>query len=92
MAFRATKKDPFEDLPSDWKDAIAQSSVEEINKRVAELAKGEEENQKAKKDDPDLAEKREALKVASEGYKEATKGYKLRMKWIMQVLGDMGKA
>jgi DNA-binding transcriptional regulator GbsR (MarR family) len=92
MAFRATKKDPFAELPNEWKDAIAQSSVEEIDKRIAELSKAEEESQNAKKLDPDLAEKREALKYASEGYKDATKGYKLRMKYIMRVLGDMGKA
>lgn len=91
MPFKRVKKDQFADLPADWKDAIIGSSEEEINKRIAELAKNEEENQKAKKDDADLTEKKEQVKFASEGYRESTKGYKLRMRWIMQILGDRCK-
>lgn len=86
------KKDPFGDIPEEWRDQMMQSSVEDIDAEVARLAKGEEENQKAKKEDPDLAEKREAVKFASEGYRESTKGYKTRMKFIMQVLEGRGKA
>ncbi len=85
------KKDPFEDLDKDWMDSVSSEGVEAINKRIAELAKAQEENLAAMKADEDLAEKKEATKFASEGYRNATKGYKTRMKFIMQVLGDQGK-
>jgi hypothetical protein len=89
MAYQ--KKDPFEGLDREWMDAVVGSSVDDINKRIAELAKAEEENKAAMKADEDLAEKKEAVKFASESYRENTKGYKLRMRWIMQVLADMSK-
>jgi hypothetical protein len=92
MAKRMAKKHPFEDIPEEWRDAVAHASEEEINSRIVELAKAEAENQKAMKEDPDLAEKKEAVKFAAEGYREATKGYKLRMKFIMQSLADRAKA
>ena len=84
-------KDPFADLSVEFKDAIVGSTVEEINKRIAELAKNEEENKSTMKLDQDLTEKKEAVKFASESYREATKAYKLAMSYIMQVLGDKGK-
>lgn len=86
------KKNPFEDLPEEWRDQITQSSPEAIDAEIVRLAKGEEENQAAKRLDRDLEEKKDAVKFASEGYRESTKGYKLRMKFIMQTLADKGKA
>lgn len=85
------KKNPFEDLDEEWMSAVAGSTVDEINARIAELAKAQEENLAAQKADGDLAEKKEAVKFASENYRENTKGYKTRMKYIMQILGDKGK-
>lgn len=85
-------KNPFADLPDDWKTEIDQSPVEAINAKIVELTIAETENQEAKKQDGDLAEKKEALKYANEGYREATKGYKLRLKYILQVLEGRGKA
>jgi hypothetical protein len=87
----AGKKNPFEDLDKEFQDAIAGSSVEDINKRIAELAKAEEENQKLKKEDEDLSEKKEQVKYAAEGYRDSTKSYKLKMRFIMQCLSDSGK-
>ena len=89
MAFE--KKDPFASLDEEWKDAVVAATVEEIDTRIAELAKAEEANLKAKKEDPDLLEKKEQVKLASEGYREATKGYRLRLKYIMRVLSDKAK-
>lgn len=89
---RGKKKLPFEDLPEEWCAEIDQSSVEAINTKIVELTIAETENQEAKKQDGDLAEKKEAVKFASEGYREATKGYKLRMRYILQVLEGRGKA
>jgi hypothetical protein len=86
------KKNPFADLPEDWTTEIEQSSTDDINAKVADMAKAEQENLQAKALDPDLKDKKEAVKFASEGYRESTKGYRLRMKYILSVLEGRGKA
>lgn len=85
-------KTDFEDLDSDFKSTIENMAPEEINLKIAEVAKAEAENQKAKIDDGDLADKKEAVKLASEGYREATKMNKMRIAFAMRVLDDKGKA
>ena len=90
MAKMKTVKDIFEDLDSDWKDAVATMSVDDINSRIAEVAKAEELNQRAKEDDLDLARLKEEVATAGAQYKEATKANKLKIKFAMRVLGDRG--
>lgn len=85
-------KDKFKELDTDWKDAVAASTPEQLDAKIVELVKAEEENQATKASDPQLAELKEQLKEAGAGYKEATKGFKLRVKFILRVLGDKGKA
>jgi len=84
-------KDPFADLDSDWKDAVAQGTVEEINARIAEVAKAEALNQEAKSEDVDLASLKEQVKEAGAQYAEATKANKLKVRFCMRVLGDRGQ-
>lgn len=84
------KKDPFEDLPEDFKDAVTSASVNELKDKLSDVAKNEEANLAAKKADPDLAESKEAVKVASEGYREITKQNKLKRKFIIQQMALSG--
>lgn len=90
--FKKPKKGKFDDLPSDFKDAVAQSSPEEINKRIAEIAKASEELAKAQDDDQDYQEKKEALKEAGAVYREGKKANRLKIQYAIQVLGDKGAA
>jgi hypothetical protein len=90
MARGRPRKNEFEDLDSAWKDGIAGMTEEEINNKIAEIAKAEEENQKLKKEDEQLAEAKEAAKIAGEGYKEASKLSKARIRFCMRVLSDRG--
>jgi hypothetical protein len=87
-----TEKDPFAALTDEFKDAVASSSPEEIMTRIAETAIAEQENQQAKTEDEDLAEKKAAATFAGEQYKEATKMNKLKIKYARRVLEDKGKA
>ena len=87
-----TKKNPFADLPEEWRDMITQSTPEAIDAEIVRITKGEVENLEAKNKDQDLIDKREAVKFANEGYAVQTKAYRLRMKFIMQTLADKGKA
>jgi hypothetical protein len=82
--------DPFKDLPPEFKDAIAASSPEEIRKRICEVALNEEENQRLKAEDQDLAEKKEAAKLAGEQYSDGTKSNRLKIKFMRRCLEDKG--
>ena len=89
---RGTKKDIFDDLDSDFKDTAANLSPDELNARIAEVAKNEQDNLKHKKEDEDLKEKKAQATAAGAQYKEASKQNNLRIKFLMRVLGDKGKA
>jgi hypothetical protein len=90
MARGRPHKGEFADLDTEWKDSIAAMPVEEINSKIAEVAKAEAENQKVMKEDQQLAEAKMAAKMAGEGYREATKMSKLRIKYCVRVLADRG--
>lgn len=83
-------KDPFESLNSDFKDAVAQSSREEIQHRIAEVAIYDADLRKKKKEDGHLKECAEAYKDASEIYREGFKSNKLKIEFMKRVLEDKG--
>lgn len=83
-------KDPFDAIDSDWKDAVAAMSAGEVNLRIAEVAKGEQENQRLRDEDVDLATLKEQVKEAGAQYSEASKVNKLKIRYAMRVLGDKG--
>jgi len=85
------QKGEFDDLDSEWKDSVVSMSEEEINNRIAEIAKAESQNQQDKKDDQHLQECRLACKEAGMLYSENTKMSKLRIKYCMRILRDRGK-
>jgi hypothetical protein len=89
--FRSAKKDQFDDLDSDFKDAAASMSPDELNARIAEVAKNEQENLKLKTEDEDLKAKKAQATEAGKVYKEGSKQNTLRIKFLMRVLGDKGK-
>ena len=84
------KKDEFADLDQDWKDSIVSMSKEEVNSKIAEIAKANEELQKAKKEDEDLQEAKLAAKEAGEIYRSSAKMSKLRIQYCIRVLDDRG--
>lgn len=83
-------KDKFKKLPSDFKDAVAQSSREEIYKRLAALANQVEELAAAKELDNDLAAAKDRYDTASEPYKLQAKDLKLRIKFCVRCINDKG--
>lgn len=83
-------KDPFETLTSDFKDAVAQSSREEIEHRIATVAVYDSELRKQKKEDQHLKECAEAYKDASEVYREGFKINRLKIEFMKRVLDDKG--
>ena len=93
MSKRVRKcSDPFEGLETEFKDAIAGMSPEDINKRISDVAKNQEENLKLMKEDQDLSEKKELAKEAAAQYREASKSNRLKIQYCVRVLGDKGAA
>lgn len=84
------KKDPFEELGDDFKDALNGLGLDSLKAKLAEVAKGEEANQSAKKADEDLNRLKEQVKNASLGYNEVTKTNRLKMRYIIRHLADAG--
>lgn len=84
------KKDPFEAVPSEYKDETAGLSVEELNLKLAEVAKNEMENKQAYKEDQQILELKEQLKDASAQYREATEANTAKMLWLKRLVEDKG--
>lgn len=90
MARPKKNKSPYEDLPQDWKDSVAAKSISEINDEIASVAKRQDENVKAMKDDPDLENLKWQVAEASAPYREATKLNKLKISYAIEVLEAKG--
>jgi hypothetical protein len=85
------KKNRFDDLPAEWKDAVDGMTPEEIKNRVAEVALELEKLMEAKKLDQDLADKVLAAKDAGAVYREGKKAAQLRISYAQQLLEARGK-
>ena len=90
MAFK--KKDPYADLPAEFKDKVEGVTDDQIVELLGEVAKNEELNRRMKEDDEDLAEKKAAHDFAGEQYKDATKANKTKTRYLYDVLRARGKA
>jgi hypothetical protein len=82
--------DPFSDLDSDWRDAVTNSSREEIERRVAKVALDDNELRKLKKEDEHLKECAEQYKDAGATYREGFKQNKLKIEFLKRALDDKG--
>jgi tRNA A37 threonylcarbamoyltransferase TsaD len=85
------KKSPYEKLPEEWKNAAMAMSYEALDEAIANIAKNEDDNQKAKADDVDLASLREQVKDVASPYTEATKSNKLKTQYLIEAQGARGK-
>ncbi len=85
------KKDKFDSLDKDFQDKMAASTPEEIRGVIAQVALNQEELQKAKENDEDLANLKEQVALASEDYSSGTKMNRLRIQFAKRCLEDKGK-
>lgn len=91
MARGRKRKNPFDDLDTDFKSTIDNMTNEEVREKLAQVAIAEHQNIEAKKADQDLAEKQEQAKMAGEAYRECTKMNRLRTKYCYMMLESRGK-
>jgi hypothetical protein len=92
MAKRGRKpKDQFSELSGEEKDAIASMTDEEIKERIAKITMDQAALEDAKKNDGDLKECQERLKVARAPYKEAATRFKQLIAYKRATLDARGK-
>ena len=84
------KKDKFDALPEGFKEAVEQSSTEEIRKRISDIAILDCTERAVLKEDPDVQQAKEQLKNLMDPYRENLKSYKLQIEYAKRVLDDKG--
>lgn len=86
-----SKKDPFEDLDEDFKNAVASMSEQEIRQKISSVALNQVALLEAKDNDQDYQQKKEDASIAGEVYRDGTKMNKIRISFCKRVLSDKGK-
>jgi len=69
---------------------VASLTAQELNNRLAELAKGAEQNEQAKEDDEELADTQAKASELAAPYKDAKKMIRLKSRYIIGLLKDKG--
>ncbi len=88
--FKKSKKDPFDALPPEFKEAAASASSDVLKAQMGLISTDEQLNLAAMKADQDLKEKQNAAKLAKQGYSEVSKINKLKTRFIVVQLSDRG--
>jgi hypothetical protein len=84
------KKDKYDALSDAFKDAIRQSSTDEIRKRVSEIALLDCNMKATLKLDAEVQNAREKLKNLMSTYREDFKSYKLQIEFANNTLNEKG--
>lgn len=87
----AEKKDPFDALDEEFKDAIVRMDEPGIRDRIATTALDQVTLMGAKDDDIDFQKAKETAKEAGAVYRDGTKINKLKIAFAKRVLEDRGK-
>lgn len=90
MPAKYAKKDQFEDIADEFKDAVAGMSTDEIRSQIVKVSLNQLELMEAKKQDQDLVDKRDAYNDANAIYREGSKENRLKLEFCKRVLGDKG--
>lgn len=85
------KKDKFDALDSDFKDAAASMKEPELRAQISKIALADESLRQEKENDLDLRDKGEIYRTAGAIYREGAKMNRLRIAFIKRVLEDQGK-
>ena len=88
--FRGPKKQPFDELSPEFKDAARGADSTKLKEQLTEIALNEQLNLASQKADQDLKSLKDQVKDASAGYREVTKINKLKTKFIIEQLSDRG--
>jgi len=84
-------KDPYKNLPDEFKENVDSMDEVEIRKTVSKVALDQAELMLLEKADQHLAEAKFAAKEAGATYKEGTKANKLKISYCRSILENKGK-
>lgn len=90
MAKDKAEKDPFALVPEEFKEAVVGMNVDEINARIAQVAKDQVDLMKAKKEDQDLEEKKNIFREAGAVYREGSKLNRVKIEYCKAMLESKG--
>lgn len=80
----------LERLQEGLKEKLDGMSAEQLKAFLGQVTLDEAENQKQKKEDQDLAEKKAAAKAAGEKYKDVTKANNTKIDYVKYLLEGLG--
>ena len=83
-------KNKYDAIAEEWKEEVEKKSIAEINSLIADLAKRQEEVEKQKTEDQDLASIKEKAKEAGAYYREAKKALKQKVTFAIEMLEAKG--
>lgn len=78
-----------EEMP-EFAGEVAGLSVDQLNTRLANLAKDGEKNEEAKEDDEDLEKAHAEAKELGAPYRDAKKAIRLRSRYIIALIKEKG--
>lgn len=87
----AKVKDPYAEVPQEFRDSMMSADEKVLNDKIAEIAKNGAALEEAKEKDEDLKAAKEAAKVCGAVYREAAKANKQKIKYIRDILAGRGK-
>jgi len=87
---KGSKKDKFESLSPEFKDAAAELSTDGLRKKISDLAILNCELRQTLKNDADVDQAKEALGNLMSPYREDFKAFRLQIEFCKQVLDDKG--
>ena len=86
-----TLEEKMKDLDEFFVDEIRSTTAEGVKDKLIKLDRYEGELEDARKEDADLASKKEAAKVAGETYSIPLKAIKLKRAFALKVLTEKGQ-
>ena len=85
------KKDEFSDMDPELKEQLEGMDDTEVRRKVSEFALLRQAQKEMMKEDPEVIEATENLKLAKGPYNEAIKGAELNIKFAKQLLEARGR-
>lgn len=87
---QSAPKDPFADVPEEFRDAIDRMDRDDIKKMIAQVVIGQLELMEAQKADADYQSLKEQFREAGAVYREGTKANGLKIQYARQALEGKG--
>jgi hypothetical protein len=84
-------KDPYAEVPQEFRDSMMKADDKVINEKIAEIAKNNAALQEAKDQDEDLKDKKRTANEAGAVYREGAKACKQKIKYLRDILAGRGK-